>query len=315
MDTTPGVYFNPWDPVFRADPYPHYKALLAGPPRTFDMVAPMALVARYADVVAVLHDHERFSSVRPRVPAFRQGEARLFREGETVLFSDPPTHTRLRRLVSRAFTPKRIRDLEPRIREITGHLLDRAAARGELEVVGDLATPLPVMVIAEMLGVPSADYVKFKRWSDLIIERNATPPGEPISEESTLAAIGLRAYFAEEIAARRRRPGEDLVSVLVAAHDEAEALSEDELLAFVILLLIAGNETTTNLIGNGTLALARHPAQLDLLRGERALMAPAVEEMLRYDPPVQTVVRRPTADVEIGGTALKAETLTFVILA
>jgi len=132
------VYFNPWDEAFRADPYPHYKALYQRPPVLLNLFMPMALVARYPDVVSVLRDHERFSSMQPRIPGLEQQD--LFGDAATVLFSDPPTHTRLRRLVSRAVTPKRIKDLEPRIREITDQLLDRADSKSELEVVADLAT-------------------------------------------------------------------------------------------------------------------------------------------------------------------------------
>jgi cytochrome P450 len=217
--------------------------------------------------------------------------------------------------MSRAFTPKRIRDLEPRIRELTQTLLDRVARKGEMEVMGDLARPLPVMVIAEMLGVAPAQYEQFKHWSDRIVESDNTPPGMPLPDAIKQAAKDLRSHFANEIERRRSDPGEDLISALVAAHDETEALSADELLAFVILLLLAGNETTTNLIGNGMLALGRNPDQLDLLRGDPSLMPCAVEEMLRYDGPVQSTVRHNHEPVEVGGALIAPETMVFVILA
>jgi cytochrome P450 len=309
------VYFNPWDETFRANPYPHYKALYGQPPHLLNLFFPMVLVAGYDDAVTILHDHERFTSSEKRNPNFVERERTLFAGAKTVLFSDPPHHTRLRKLVSRAFTPKRIRDLEPRIRELMQTLLDRVARKGELEVVGDLATPLPVMVIAEMLGVPPDQYEQFKHWSDRIVESGNTPPGMPLPEATRQAAKELRSYFANEIERRRSDPGEDLVSALVAAHDETEALSADELLAFVILLLLAGNETTTNLIGNGMLALGRNPDQLDLLRSNPSLMARAVEEMLRYDAPVQATLRHNPAPVEVGGALIPPETMVFVILA
>ncbi len=309
------IYFNPWDEAYRANPYPHYKPLYGRPPQLINFFIPMAVVGGYDDVVAILHDHEHFSSSQKFNPTFDEHERTLFVDSATVLFSDPPTHTRLRKLVSRAFTPKRIGDLEPRIREIANSLLERAAAKGELEVMGDLATPLPVMVIAEMLGVPLDHYEQFKHWSDLIVESDNTPPGSPLPDEIKQAAKDLRAYFSTEIERRRRDPGEDLVSALVAAHDENEALSAGELLAFVILLLLAGNETTTNLIGNGMLALGRNPDQLARLRGDPSLMPRAVEEMLRYDSPVQSTVRYAKADTEVRGVTIKAGTPTFTILA
>ena len=306
-------YFNPWDEKFRADPYPYYRPLLAGPPRLLNLFVPMALVARYADAAAILRDHERFSSLPPRTP-FIEERLQIFGSAPRVVFSDPPVHTRLRRLVSRAFTPRRIRDLEPRIREIAKELLDKAAAKGEFEVMADLANPLPVMVIAEMLGVPPADYEMFKRLSDAVVESDNTPPGTPIPDFIRQSFAQLRAYFVAEIEKRRRNPGEDLVSVLVA-QEEADALTEQELIAFVVLLLLAGNETTTNLIGNGMLALGRHPAQMDRVRREPSLMPRAIEEMLRYDCPVQSTVRHPKVDVEVGGVTIAAKTFTFIIVA
>ncbi|HXM89723.1 MAG TPA: cytochrome P450, partial [Candidatus Acidoferrum sp.] len=236
------IYFNPWDPAFRANPYPHYKPLLAGPPRILDLFGPTAMVARFADVTAVLRDHAHFSSVRPRDPNETNDEG-PFAGARTMLFSDPPLHTRLRRLVSRDFTPRRIRDLEPRIREIAKNLIDTAQRTGELEVMHGIANALPVMVIAEMLGVPPDHYRQFKHWSDTVVSGDNTLPGIPLPEEFHTAKNELRNYFAEEIERRRRNPGTDLVSALVAAHDDAEAMNADELLAFVLLLLLAGNET------------------------------------------------------------------------
>ncbi len=309
------IYFNPWDEAFRANPYPYYRPLYGRPPYPLNLFIPMALVANYDHAVEILQDHQRFSSKQQTTSAFEEQDRTLFAGSATMLFSDPPTHTRLRKLVSRAFTPKRIRDLEPRIREISATLLDRAATRGEIEVVADLATPLPVMVIAEMLGIPPGDYERFKHWSDRVVESDNVPPGMPLPEEIKQAARDLRAYFSAAIEARRRAPGDDLISALVAAHDENDALDAGELLAFVLLLLLAGNETTTNLIGNGMLALGRNPDQLELLRGRPELAPRAVEEMLRYDGPVQSTVRHNREVVEIGGARIEPETMIFVILA
>ena len=316
--TAPGAsqvfYFNPWDENFRANPYPHYKPLLAGPPRIIDLFGPTGMVTRYADVMAVLRDHAHFSSERPRDPSEPPNEG-PFAGARTMLFSDPPTHTRLRRLVSRDFTPRRIRELEPRIREIAKNLIDRAQRKGELDVMSGFANALPVMVIAEMLGVPPDHYEQFKHWSDTVVSGDNTLPGTPLPPEFHAAIKALRGYFAEEIERRRKNPGADLISALVAAHDDAEAMNADELLAFVLLLLLAGNETTTNLIGNGMLALGRNPAQMNLLRQRPELMARAIEEILRYDGPVQSTVRFTKEDLNLGGTNLPANQGCFIILA
>ncbi len=317
------IYFNPWDPAFRANPYPHYKPLLAGPPRILDLFGPTAMVTRFADVTAVLRDHTHFSSVRPRDPSEPPNEG-PFAGARTMLFSDPPMHTRLRRLVSRDFTPRRIREMEPRIREIAKNLIDAASRKGEsdqgeIEVMSGIANALPVMVIAEMLGVPPDHYEQFKHWSDTVVSGDNTLPGTPLPDEFHAATKALRDYFAEEIERRRKQPGTDLVSALVAAHDDTEANTEvmtaDELLAFVLLLLLAGNETTTNLIGNGMLALGRNPAQMDLLRQHPELMPRAIEEILRYDGPVQSTIRFTTEDVNLGGTALPVNLGCFIIVA
>ena len=312
--TAQDVYFNPWDENFRANPYPHYRPLLAGPPRIIDLGFKFALAARYADVRAILTDHATFSSVQPKGMGFDE-QTKVFGDAPTMLGSDPPTQTRLRRLVSRDFTPRRIRELEPRIREIATNLIDAAERKGEFDVMADLANPLPVMVISDLLGVPADEYRQFKNWSDKIIEADNTLPGLPMPDEIKAAFTELRAYFIDEIARRRKNPGTDLVSALVAAHDEAEALSSDELLQFVVLLLLAGNETTTNLIGNGMLALGRNPEAMAALRSKPELMRGAIEEMLRYDGPVQSTFRTATKDTAVGGTSIDAGMGVFVIVA
>jgi pimeloyl-[acyl-carrier protein] synthase len=308
------IYFNPWDPAFHANPYPHYGALLAAPPRIVQLAPmPVALVARYRDATAVLRDPSRFSSVAPPPPPGVYQNP--FAGQRNVLGSDPPDHTRLRRLISRDFTPRRIREMEPRIRQIAGEAFDEAAARGEFDVMADLANVLPVKVIAEMLGVPSERYATFKDWSDRIVATGNNLPGAPTTPDQIKAIDSLVDFFREEIERRRREPGPDLVSALVAAHDDADALSIGELLSFLALLLIAGNETTTNLIGNGTLALMRNPDQLGLLRREPALLENAIEEMLRYDGPVQSTARFPENAVEIAGVGIPGGAIVVVVLA
>ncbi len=315
MDNTASdnFYFNPFDADFRANPYPSYPALLAGAPRSINLFVPTTLVARYADVVEVLRDHDRFSTRRPQMPMRQRIDP--FGGAPTVLTSDPPIHTRLRKLVSKAFTPRRVRELEPRIRTIAAQLLDRISGLGTFDLMAELANPLPVIVIAEMLGISSGDHEQFKRWSNALISSFRPDAIGEIPEAAVKAKDAMRAYFATEIEKRRSSPGDDLVSALVSARDEAAALSEGELLAFVVLLLLAGNETTTNLIGNGMLALCRNPDQFDRLRREPALMPSAIEEMLRWDPPVQMTVRMAEQNTIVGGTAIARGTLAFVLLA
>ena len=313
MSQAAELAFNPWDPAFRAYPYPFYKQLVAGPPRLIDLFGPTALIARFSDVTAVLKDQQRFSSTQLRSPDMvAEGP---FAGATTMLFADPPVHTRLRRLVSRDFTPRRIREMEPRIREIAGKLLDDVERKGELDVMSDVANALPVMVIAEMLGIPSELYSQFKRWSDAVISGGAVLPGMPLPDDVKQATNELRSYLAEQVVLRRSEPGADLISALVAAHDDGEALTAEELLAFAVLLLLAGNETTTNLIGNGMLALGRSPEQMDLLRRNPDLMPRAIEETLRFDGPVQSTTRRALVDTEVGGITIPEATACFIILA
>lgn len=307
-------YFNPFDPEFRANPYPHFPALLEGPPRQLDLFMPTTIVARYDDVVSVLHDHDRFTVRRPEIP-FRD-RIDPFGGAPTILTADPPVHSRLRKLVSKAFTPRRVRELEPRVREITAELLSRAGDSSGFEAMAALANPLPVIVIAELLGVSAADHAQFKQWSnDMISSFGQENVVSGPSPEGIAARNELRRYLADAIKQRGANPGDDLISALITARDESDALSEDELLAFVVLLLLAGNETTTNLIGNGLLALCRHPDQQNRLRENRALIPSAIEEMLRYDPPVQMTVRIPTAAANIGGTEIAPGSLAFILLA
>jgi cytochrome P450 len=309
------VYFNPWDPEFRANPYPHYDPLLSGPPPIIN-AGPMkfALVARYADVTAGLRDHEHLSSVQPMPPPEQVYQGR-FKGSRNMLGSDPPQHSRLRRLVSRDFTPRRIRDLEPRIREIAKELLDKVEAKGEFDLMADLANVLPVTVIAEMLGVPPELNAKFKHWSDTIIGGDNRVPGSPPPPEVVRVIDELGDYFTAEFEKRRAKPGPDLVSALVAAHDEGDVMSAPDLLSFVTLLLIAGNETTTNLIGNGTLALGRNPDQFETLKRNPAMLPRAIEEMLRYDGPVQSTVRFVNQAVKLGGTEIPAGAFALMVVA
>jgi pimeloyl-[acyl-carrier protein] synthase len=222
-----------------------------------------------------------------------------------MLFRDPPDHTRLRGLVNKAFTPRMVERLAPRIRKLAEELLDARAARGGMDAIADFAAPLPLLVIAELLGVPTEDRERLKRWSDdLAIMLDGTVALQFLGS-AVQAAVEFDGYLRQRIAERRRAPRDDLLSELVAAQERGEALSEDEIVGSTILLLGAGHETTTNLIGNGILCLLRHPEQLARLRGDAGLLPSAVEEFLRYESPVQATSRIfPRDEVEVGGVAI-----------
>jgi cytochrome P450 len=251
-------------------------------------------VSRYDDVAYVLMHPELFSSTAVGMTKVRGRPTRL------LISVDPPAHTRMRNLVNRAFTPQMVSNLGPRIRQVTDELLAPVFERGEFDLIADFAVPLPVRIIAEVLGVDPERYEDFKRWSDnTLLDTNTLSREE--REQSRGETDAFQTYFETAIAERRARPKEDLIGVLVRAHDEGHEITADELVAFVGLLLIAGNETTTNLIGNAVLALLDHPEQMALLRDEAGLVPNVVEEALRYDTPTQFLFRHATCDAEVAG--------------
>lgn len=222
--------------------------------------------------------------------------------GGTMLAMDPPDHTRMRGLVAKAFTARRVERLRPRVEEIAGALLDGIAARGEADLIEDLAVPLPIQVICEMLGVPASDRGRFREWTAVLTVPALTAEARAHRREVARAFTG---YLREVIAERRARPEDDLVSALIAARDGDAALTEAEMVNSIGLLLIAGHETTVNLIGNGVLALLRAPGQLDLLRRRPELLPSAVEELLRFDGPLEWASQRiALEDMEIAGTPI-----------
>jgi len=310
---------GPFGPGFFADPYPLYAGLRRSQPVfqipiPADVGAGVFLLTRYADVQQALKD-PRFSADRRRADAVKRnrerfppdllGDESLFR---SLLTMDPPDHTRVRGLVSKAFTPRRVATLRPRIEAITRELLAPAVVHGRFDLMAVLAAPLPAIVIAELLGVPAEDHPRFREWAREIISVGAdvTTSG-PDPSRFRRGFDPLAAYLREVIAARRRAPQDDLISALVLAQEDRDALSDAELLTTAVLLLLAGHETTTNLIGNGTLALLRHPAELARLRAEPTslpLLRNAIEEMLRFDSPVQGTVRVASEALTLGGVAI-----------
>ena len=304
--------FNPFLPSFQADPYPQYAALRAADPVHFSLALQAWVLTAYEECALVLRDDETFSSssntASGQLAEVLQQQRREFPLGETptVLNSDPPIHTRLRTLLNRAFTPRAIEGLRPRIEEIAASLLaDIDASNGRFDIATGFAQPLPIIVIAELLGVPSEDRDRFKRWSVAIARATDVLNTPAILDAAREATRELIAYMDAVVAERRRAPGADILTALAAAEEEGERLSHDELLAFSILLLLAGHETTTNLIGNGLLALAARPDLVARLRAEPSLLPSAVEELLRYDSSVQGVVRFARRRTELGGRTIE----------
>lgn len=318
------VAFQFDDPVFQADPYPTYAALREHEPfcyREFDAGASLWLT-RYDDCLALLRD-PRFSATKP-ISALREPSVpeKFRRLGEILddmmLLKDEPDHGRLRRLVNKAFTPRVVERLRPRVKRCVESLLDQAIwsqKHGErhLELIEDLATPLPVIVIAELLGVPIDDLVRFKRWSDdiaVVLDGSLLAGGLPMAAES---AAQLAEYLRDVVEQRRKEPQDDLISAMIAARDRLDALSDDELVANCILILLAGHETTTNLIGNGVLAFLEHPDEFARLVNNPKLGLHAVEECLRYDSPVQLTSRRAVEDVVFRGVSIAADVEVDVV--
>jgi cytochrome P450 len=299
------VQFNPMDPEFVANPYPTYHRLRAEDPVHLSPLG-FWVLTRYDDVVTALRDSRFAKEAIAAFVAARFGIA-ISGIGLSMLDRDPPDHTRLRGLVSKAFTPRVVETLRPHIQQIVDGLLDRVQPAGAMDLIDDFAYPLPVIVICEMLGVPVEDRERFRQWG-LDIARGLDaimlPPDSEVTQRSAVARTALTEYFRALIAERRAAPRADMLSGLIAAEEAGDKLSEEELLATCILLLVAGHETTVNLIGNGTLALLRHPDQLRKLRENPALIGTAIEELLRYDGPVQRTARIPSEDVVIGGRTI-----------
>ena len=309
--TLPPPLFDPFAPGFTDDPYPQYAALRAQAP-VYQHPIGFWLLTRYDDVSwllrAALSVEDRNVSDGPFLELREQlrGDEIPRSGGVSMLDRDPPDHTRLRRLVSKAFTPRAVQALRPRITELVDGMLDAAEREGRVDLVDALAFPLPFAVIAEMLGTPPADHERIRQLSGTVVRSL-----EPVADPAMVAAIAaadteLTAIAADMIAWKRAHPAADLLTALINAEDDGDVLDDDELIAQTLLLYIAGHETTVNLIGGGTLALLRQPGQLALLRDDPALAANAVEELLRYDSPVQASRRITLEPVSISGVTIPA---------
>ena len=300
---------NLFSEELRRDPYPMYEQMRnASPVLHIPPPSDIWIIFDYENVRRVVNDHDAFSSC---VPA----------PDNWFIFFDPPQHTKMRALISRAFTPKSITNLEPRIREFSRELLDKAMVRGEIDLVTEYSAPLPMMVIAEMIGIPVEDWSRFRQWSDTILKISYSMRGMETDPEAATAMTGFRSvtvemneYVGEMIAQRRVAPRDDLLTRLVEAEVDGERLTQHDILGFFQLLVVAGQETTANLINNAVLCLIENPDQLALLCSRPELLPSAIEEVLRYRSPIQWLMRTPTRDIALNGQMVPAGKLMLAMI-
>ena len=309
-------------PEVRANPYPFYAQLRSQDPVHWDEDMGFWVLTRYADVASAFND-PRFSRAQgltgwyQRRPESEQAAAEpvYHAYSKMMTYSDPPYHTRLRGLANKAFTPRMVEQMRLHIQQIVEDLLDAVQVRGRMDVIHDLAYPLPIIVIAEMLGLPAEERKRFKEWSDNLFAVFGLVRRSPnLMEKASQSLTEMTDYVTALSQDRRLQPREDLLTALVTVVDEGERLTQAELVANVGLILAAAHETTTNLIGNGMLALLQNPGQMQILRENPALVTAAVEEILRYDSPAQIVYRSATEDVKIDGKRIGQGQLVNLIL-
>lgn len=319
-----GIEYDPFSSEVQKDPYPYYAELRESAPVYYVKAADAWAVSRFADVLQIVKAPEIFSS--HALQDFLGGgilknrtddEARRFgslMQSRALISADPPDHTRLRHLVNRGFTPQRVQELEPRIREITRQCLDAVASRGELDLMADFAVPIPVTVIAELLGVPADRFADFKRWSDAVVQgvslgRARAPTPELLAEMAEFVV-----FLSELVESRKTNPKDDLISVLVQK-EEGGALTFEELMLFAIVLLVAGNETTTNLLGNAVNLLLDRPSDLAQVIQDPSLVPGLVEEALRFVSPIQMLPRLAVRDTTIAGQRIEMGQTVLVLFA
>ena len=307
---------------FYNDPYPVYHMLRDEAPIYWSELWNAWVLTRYADVLAIVRDTGRFSNglrvptYLDQLPPSERGRFRMLEDHFAVQIphSDPPYHTRLRTLITKAFTARMVEALQGRIQELVDDLLDGLEEQGGMDVIWDFAFPLPAAVIGEIVGMPAQDIDQYKEWSSNIMGfLGVTPPDPDYIADAQQSIAELKEYVRRQIEERRRRPHADLLSQLVEVEEQGDRLSEDEIFAIVAVLMSAGHETTTNTIGNGLVALLRHPAMLARLRHEPDQIASAVEEILRYDGTTQRHMRVATKDVEMGGHQIGKHQLVFAM--
>jgi cytochrome P450 len=295
----------------RRNPYPAYDQLRSRSPVFHLPGLDVWMIFDFDGVKRALTDHTAFSSDLRHSPGSGN-------PGEWFIFFDPPRHTKLRALIAKAFTPRVVANLEPRIRELSRELLDQVIERGEMDLVADFAVPLPMRVIAEMLGVPAAEWPRYKRWSDIILKiANSISRDEEAArtiQEYRAVSDEMRAWLPDHIAQRRAAHQDDLLTRLVEAEVDGERLTQQEVLGFVQLLLVGGQETTANLINNAVLCFIEHPDQFARLRADPALLPSAIEEVLRYRSPLHWMPRATTRDVEMHGQVIPAGKIVLPLI-
>ena len=309
---------------FMEDPYPLLRRLREEYPVYWSGSIGGWILTRYDDMVVTFKDVSHYSNegrlgkAVEYLPAESRARLKTFEDHynvKSLIHSDPPDHTRLRALITKAFTPRVVEAMRPRMQEIVNELLDPVQQAGGMDVIKDLAIPLPVTVLAEIFGVPKSDIHLFKDWADNILTfQGVNKPALELLERAQKALVEIRAYLGELIEVKRRQPGEDLLSELVAAESEGDKLSETELRNSCITLLVAGHETTTSLIGNGLYTILAHPDQWRLLQDDLSLLTSAIEEMLRYESPVARQPRLIKQDAEMGGKQFHQGEMVFQML-
>lgn len=315
---TPLSLYHLLDPQVLANPYPLYRRLRTEDPVHWDPFLHAWVVTRYADVATVF---QRMSSDRTPSPQ-RLAQLGLSRLGpiaqvmvRQMLFMDPPAHTRVRGLAAAAFTPRRVEALRGRIQEITDHLVDGVVTHGQMDIMEEIANPLPAIVTAEMFGMPTQDHHMLKDWSQDFAEMLGNFQHNPGRIDRVLNSVdAMTRYFGDAVRQQSSRPTEGLINALATAEVGGDHLSEDEVVANLIVTMVGGQETTTNLIGNGILTLLRHPEQLSPLRQNSSLMPAAVEELLRYESPSQHTARLASVDMELGGKAIKQRDAVIAVM-
>ena len=308
--------------AFNQNPYPVYHQLRREAPVYWSDAWGCWMLTRYDDITWTLQDYQTFTSLGRLTatmdlpePLWEKVEPLVRHYSQGLINVDPPDHTRMRKLVHMAFTPRAIRKMEAYIEDIVERLIDDQIDRGEMDVIWDFSYPLPVTVIAEMMGIPVDDHPKFKAWSREIVGFMATPkPSAEVLLKSQDALLAMQQYFREIYAKRRQQPEDDLITALVLAELEGDKLTEEEMVSSCVTILIGGHETTTYLIANGVYALLQHPDQLRLLRDNPELDASATEEFLRYEGPFQRNRRIATRDVKIGDMVIKRGQLIIQFL-
>jgi cytochrome P450 len=320
------LVWDPYDPAWVKDPYGVYAELRRTNPVHRNALG-FWVFTRHADCLAILRDRRSssdgrnvdetaFREVRVADLPLEQGPEAMLAEMAPFLFRDPPDHTRLRGLVQKAFTPRVVEGLRPRLEEICDGLLDEALERGEVDLVADYAYPLPVQIIVEMLGVPAEDHEQFRVWSHALargLDPDFLLPPEAVQQRLG-AILSFVQYFASLIEQRRQKPGDDLLTRLIQAEEQGDVLTQAELLSTCILLLVAGHETTVNLISGGALTLIEHPEQLARVRDDPAVIRSAVEEMLRFVCPVQLTGRVALEDMEVGGARIAKGEFSMLLI-